>query len=63
VGVFFPRCERTIEPLTSLSRAPFNLTPHPPSRVLPSRHPSFFWKVSDGSEDAETAETNPIADS
>jgi len=25
VGVFFPRCERSIEPLTALSRFPFNL--------------------------------------
>jgi hypothetical protein len=47
----------TIEPLTPLSRSPFILTPHPPSRVLPFRRSSFFWKVSDGSEDAETTKT------
>jgi hypothetical protein len=63
VGVFFPRCERSIEPLTALSRFPFNLTPHPPSRMLQSGRPSFFWKVSDGSEDAETAKTTVDADS
>jgi len=46
-----------IEPLTPLSRAPFNLTPHPASRVLQSGRTSFFGEGSYGSEDAETAKT------
>jgi hypothetical protein len=44
-----------IEPLTPLSRAPFIPTPHSPSRALHFCRTSFLWKVSYGSEDAETA--------
>jgi hypothetical protein len=47
----------TIEPLTPLSRPPFILAPHPPSRALPLHRPSLFWRGSDGSEDAETTKT------
>jgi len=57
VGVFFPRCwcDRASDTPVAIPGSPSRLTP--PSRVLLSGRTSFFWKVSYGSEDAETAKT------
>jgi hypothetical protein len=44
-----------IEPLTPLSRYPFTPTPHVLSLVLPLGRAFLFWRISYGSESAETA--------
>jgi len=57
-GRFLPTALTATEPLTTLSRSPFH--PHASlafASAATLRRTSVFWKVSYGSEDAETAET------